>query len=178
MKVKYFDRIVAEDYIEINVSAKISHFLKDERKRYREEKEQNKDNVSLEKLVDKGFQPVETTSVEREIAKRERERKYLQSKDYKRFLYSLRKEIKNTMDIMPKMVRMSMFLRFFKGFSISQIAKALSITKSSAQSYLAEGSKYIKYFLNKDIKQQDKLERQRRMRIEQEKYDKLSSKKF
>lgn len=176
MKEKYFDRIIANDYIKIKVSAKVSRFLKEDKKRLKEERKQEKENISLEKLMEKGFQPVENTSIEQEIARRNREQKYLNSKEYKEFLFSLRKEIKNTMHIMPKMVRMSMFLRFFKGYSISKIAKALGIAKSTAQSYLAEGCGYLKYFLDKDIKQQDKLERQRRMKIEQEKYENHFSK--
>ena len=65
-----------------------------------------------------------------------------------------------------------MFLRFFKDYSISQIAKALNISKGSAQVYVSRGCKHIKYFLDEDIKEQDKIYRKNKMKREQNKKSK------
>ena len=141
----------------------MAHFLRDDKKRIRKSRKQDKDNLSLEKLLDKGFQPVGMTSVEKEIAKRNREQRYLNSYDYKKFRKSLQKEIRSKMDKIPDYLKPVMFLRFFKNYSIGQIAKTLGISRGTAQQYIARGCKRISGFLNRDIKKQDEIEKNKKM---------------
>ena len=186
LKEKYYDRINKTE-IEINVNAKISHLFEDERlknnfledkeieklpKRQQEmylQEQSEKSYLELDKMMDNGFQPSELGTFEEELRLRDWEKKYLKSNDYRRFVKNLQTEIKNTMNIMPEKIRVVMYFRFFKNMSISQIAKILHLSKSTAQDYISKGCGYLKYFLDKDIKKQDKIERERRMKFEQRK---------
>ena len=49
--------------------------------------------------------------------------------------------------------------------SIAQIATLLNLSKATAQSYLSRGTGYIKYFLDKDIKEQDKKDKKGERKI-------------
>ena len=176
LKEKYYDRINKRE-IEINVNAKVAHFLKQERdknrilspeeiarlsKKKRQEYLQRsfeRKQESLDQLMYDGFQPSEEDTIEDELCRRYRERKYLASKEYKEFRLQLKKEIRKVLDKMPEQVKKSMYLRFFKDMSIAQIASQLHIQRGAAQSYLSRGTGYIKYFLDKD--------KERRMRIAQ-----------
>lgn len=184
LKEKYYDRINKRE-IEINVNAKVAHFLKQERdknrklspeeiarlsKKKRQEYLQRsfeRKQESLDQLMYDGFQPSEEDTIEDELCRRYRERKYLASKEYKEFRIQLKREIRKVLDIMPEQIKKAMYLRFFKDMSIAQIATALNVYKATAQSYLSRGTGYIKYFLDKDIKEQDKKDKERRMRIAQ-----------
>ena len=184
LKEKYYDRINKRE-IEINVNAKVAHFLKQERdknrilspeeiarlsKKKRQEYLQRsfeRKQESLDQLMYDGFQPSEEDTIEDELCRRYRERKYLASKEYKEFRLQLKKEIRKVLDKMPEQVKKSMYLRFFKDMSIAQIASQLHIQRGAAQSYLSRGTGYIEYFLDKDIKEQDKKDKERRMRIAQ-----------
>lgn len=173
MEIDYFDRIIAKDVIEINVKAKVAHFLEKDKQRQKEERKQNEGNLSLDQLLSNGFQPTNTTSLEQEIIIRHREEKYLQSPEYKQFRKALRQEIRKVFDLMSEQEKKVMYLRFFKDYSISQIANALGIARGTAQGYIARGCKHIKFFLDRDIKEQDKIERKKKMKREQKKYTDL-----
>lgn len=184
LKEKYYDRINKRE-IEINVNAKVAHFLKQERdknrilspeeiarlsKKKRQEYLQRsfeRKQESLDQLMYDGFQPSEEDTIEDELCRRYRERKYLASKEYKEFRLQLKKEIRKVLDKMPEQVKKSMYLRFFKDCSLREIAKLLNLSIASVREYLSRGCGYIKYFLDKDIKEQDKKDKERRMRIAQ-----------
>ena len=57
-----------------------------------------------------------------------------------------------------------MFLRFFKEMSIAKIAAEMKITKGATQEYLRRGTKYVKSFLERDIKKQDEIEKEKQMK--------------
>lgn len=187
MKIEYFDRINAKANIEVKVNAKTGHFLKNEKnkhktltneeynalsKKKKEEYNQLKferSMVSLNEMEEKGFEICDSMTVEESITLKEYEVKYLESREYREFRTSLKKEIRNVFDEMSAQEKKVMYLRFFKNYSISQIASALGIKRGTAQDYIARGCKHINYFLDKDIKEQDKLERMRKMKREQKK---------
>lgn len=191
MKRKYFDTINAKAEIEVEVNAKVAHYLDREQeknkilpddefeklsdtkqKEYLDrigQKEQEESYSSLNQMMDNGFQPATVGTIDQEIELNNWEKEYLASREYKTFVKNLQNEIKSTMAIMPEKIRTVMFLRFFKNLSISQIAKIMGTSKSCAQCYIGRGCHYIKYFLDKDIKKQDKLEREKRMKFEQAK---------
>lgn len=160
MKIKYYSHI-DKAVIEVDVNVKTAHYLekaKNERiGRQKIEKEYK--TVSLDNLVEKGLQPMEEVDLDDIVIYREKERKYLGSNDYHQFRNQLKKEILNKFDVMPKYLRIVMFLRFFKDFSIGQIAKTLKISKSTAQGYIQRGCKYIKNFLDEDLKGQNEIDR-------------------
>lgn len=184
MKEKYYDRINKRE-IEINVNAKVAHFLKQERDKNRilspeeiarlsKKKQQEylqrsfeRKQESLDQLMYDGFQPSEEDTIEDELCRRYRERKYLASKEYKEFRLQLKKEIRKVLDKMPEQVKKSMYLRFFKDCSLREIAKLLNLSIASVREYLSRGCGYIKYFLDKDIKEQDKKDKERRMKSAQ-----------
>ena len=184
LKEKYYDRINKRE-IEINVNAKVAHFLKKEREKNRilspdevaklSKKKQEeyyqrsfeRKQESLDQLMYDGFQPSEEDTIEDELCRRYRERKYLASKEYKEFRLQLKKEIRKVLDKMPEQVKKSMYLRFFKDCSLREIAKLLNLSIASVREYLSRGCGFIKYFLDKDIKEQDKKDKERRMRIAQ-----------
>lgn len=193
MKVKFYDRINEKGYVELEVSAKVAHFIENENKKNRRlsnedfnslskkkqeeysQRQFEQEMTSLDELMSNGFQP-SCNSIEQAIEQQQRERKYLSSPEYRNFRKALRNEIRKVFDIMSEQIQKVMYLRFFKDYSLSQIAKALDIAKGTAQEYVAKGCKYIKYFLDKDIKEQDKLEKERRMKIEQSKHQNKKNK--
>ena len=69
---------------------------------------------------------------------------------------------------MPAMIKKVMFLRFFKDLSINEIAKELKISKGATQTLIGRGCEYIKFFLDEDIAEQDKKEKERKMKIAQQ----------
>ena len=184
LKEKYYDRINKTE-IEVNVNAKVAHFLQKEREKNRilspdevaklSKKKQEeyyqrsfeRKQESLDQLMYDGFQPSEEDTIEDELCRRYRERKYLASKEYKEFRLQLKKEIRKVLDKMPEQVKKSMYLRFFKDCSLREIAKLLNLSIASVREYLSRGCGFIKYFLDKDIKEQDKKDKERRMRIAQ-----------
>lgn len=188
MKIKYFDRINANAKIEVKVNAKTAHFLKNEKdkhktltvdeyntlsKKKQEEYSQlkfEKGMVSLNELEEKGFEICDSLAIEDSLTLKEYEVRYFQSREYREFRTALKKEIRNVFDKMSVQEKKVMYLRFFKNYSISQVASILGIKKGTAQDYIARGCKHIKYFLDKDIKEQDKLERMRKMKREQKKF--------
>ena len=185
MKRTYYDAINAKAKIEIEVNSKVAHFLDNEEEKKKKltvdeimklpkqkrdeymQREFENDHLSLNQLIDNGFQPCGSGSVEQEIAKKYKEEKYLNSPEYRKFRKTLNEEIRKVIDIMSEQEKRVMFLRFFREMSLAQIARALGISKGSAQEYVANGCKYIKFFLDKDIKEQDKLEKERQMKIAQ-----------
>lgn len=177
MEIDYFDKIQTKSLIKVEVKTKVYNFLEKDAKNQEEmrKKEQEMNFCSLDSLMEKGFQPTTNTSIENELNRKHKEEQYLNSPEYKAFRKALRQEIRNVIDIMSEQEKRVMYLRFFKDLSISQIAQLLNISKSSVQEYIRRGCKYIKFFLDKDIKQQDKIEKKKRMQIEQAKYKKLNS---
>lgn len=164
MEVKYFDRI-NKSYVEVEVNSKTIHFLKQNKKEMRRQnRQQGEMCVSLDALIDNGFQPASSFDMEEEIERRQRERKYLNSIEYRRFRKSLCDEILRVFDRMPPVIRKCMFLRFFKNMSIGQIATALKLSKSSAQTYLSRGCGYIKDFLEADIRNENRKEMERKLK--------------
>lgn len=185
MEIQYKDRIHRKK-ITVKVNAKVAHFIAKENEKKKtllpeevaalsskKQEEYNqrqfeKKQESLDALLEDGFQPTIEVDIIQEIETREREKRYLNSVGYKIFRKNLKDEIRKTLDIMPTEIQKVMFLRFFKDMSISQIAKELGITKSTAQTQISRGCGYIKYFLNKDIKEQDKREQEYRMKRAQQ----------
>lgn len=175
MKVRYYDHFTKQ-VVEVNVSVKVAHFIEKERARQKEEREQQAKEpvLSLDELLSKGFQPCCLNSIEREIIIREKERKYLNSNEYKQFRADLKDEVRKKFNEMPNYLKKVMFLRFWKDMSISQIANVLHVSKGTAQDYVQRGCVYIKDFLNKDLKKQKakekrELERLVRQFLEQQK---------
>ena len=96
LKEKYYDRINKTE-IEVNVNAKVAHFLQKEREKNRilspdevaklSKKKQEeyyqrsfeRKQESLDQLMYDGFQPSEEDTIEDELCRRYRERKYLAS---------------------------------------------------------------------------------------------------
>lgn len=187
MIIKYFDKIKKE-YVDLKVSAKVAHFIEKERNKNKvltddefnklPRKKQNEYSqlkferslISLNEMEEKGFEVAETLLFEDITDIREYEIKYLQSREYRDFRTALKKEIRNVFDEMSVQEQKVMYLRFFKECSLSQIAKIMKVDISSVRSYLQRGSKHIKYFLDDDIKEQDKLDRLKKMKREQKKF--------
>lgn len=161
MKIKYYDRINKEE-IEIEVNSKVKHYLDEYEQEEKQKHEQEKEIgiLSLDQLMEDGFQPALNTTVEEQLIRQYKERKYLNSPEYKKFRKELRDEIRRVMDIMPDYLKQVMFLRFFRDLSISKIAELLNFSKSTAQSYISRGCAYIKDFLEKDIEEQKKKEKE------------------
>lgn len=175
MKIRYFDHFTKK-VIEVNVSVKVAHFIEKERARQKEEREQQAKEpiLSLDQLKLKGFEPCALCPLEREVIIREKERKYLNSNEYKQFRADLKEEVRKKFNEMPNYLKKVMFLRFWKDMSISQIANVLHVSKGTAQDYVQRGCVYIKDFLNKDLKKQKakekrELERLVRQFLEQQK---------
>ncbi len=188
MIIKYKDKIIAKDEIDVKVNAKVAHFLqKEEEKKVTLTNEEfnalskkkqaeysqrkfEKSLLSFDEMVENGFQPSISNSIEQELYQREKEQQYLASPEYRNFRRALKDEIRKVFDIMSEQEKKVMYLRFFLDYSLAQIARALDIARGTAQEYLAKGCKYIKYFLDDDIKEQNKKDKARRMKIEQQKY--------
>ena len=160
MKIRYYDHFTKK-VIETDVSVKVAHYIEKERARQKEEREQQEKEpiLSLDELMEKGFQPYSLNTIEREIIIREKERKYLNSNEYKKFRADMKEEIKRKFNEMPDYLKRVMFLRFWKDMSISQIASILHVSKGTAQDYIRRGCVYIKDFLNKDLKKQKAKEK-------------------
>ena len=160
MKIRYFDHFTKK-VVETDVSVKVAHYIEKERARQKEEREQQKKEpvLSLDELMENGYQPYSLTTIEREIIIREKERKYLNSNEYKKFRADMKEEIKKKFNEMPDYLKRVMFLRFWKDMSISQIASILHVSKGTAQDYIRRGCVYIKDFLNKDLKKQKAKEK-------------------
>lgn len=160
MKIRYFDHFTKK-VVETDVSVKVAHYIEKERARQKEEREQQKKEpvLSLDELMENGYQPYSLTTIEREIIIREKERKYLNSNEYKKFRADMKEEIKKKFNEMPDYLKRVMFLRFWKDMSISQIASILHVSKGTAQDYVKRGCVYIKEFLNKDLKKQKAKEK-------------------
>ena len=168
MRMRYYDGF-QEEWITIDVDAKVKHEFQNRRKEREEDRKERKKygikfkSIERMKEVEKAELVCELT-LEQEYEIREKEIKYLQSPQYRRFRNQLCEEIRLNFDKMSPMVRKSMYLRFFKDYSIAQIAKCLNIAKGTAQEYLSRGTSYIAYFLDADIEEQKKIERERRMK--------------
>jgi len=160
MKIRYFDHFTKK-VIEVDVSVKVAHYIEKERARQKEEREQQEKEpiLSLDELIEKGFQPYSLNSIEREIIIREKERKYLNSNEYKKFRADMKEEIKKKFNEMSPMVRKAMYLRFWEDLSIGQIASILHITRGATQTHIQRGCQHIKEFLRKDIRKQDLKEK-------------------
>lgn len=160
MKIRYFDYFTKK-VIETDVSVKVAHYIEKERAKQKEEREQQKKEpvLSLDELMENGYQPYSLTTIEREIIIREKERKYLNSNEYKKFRADMKEGIKSKFNEMPDYLKRVMFLRFWKDMSISQIANILHVSKGTAQDYIRRGCVYIKDFLNKDLKKQKAKEK-------------------
>ena len=160
MKIRYFDHFTKK-VVETDVSVKVAHYIEKERARQKEEREQQKKEpvLSLDERMENGYQPYSLTTIEREIIIREKERKYLNSNEYKKFRADMKEEIKKKFNEMPDYLKRVMFLRFWKDMSISQIASILHVSKGTAQDYVKRGCVYIKEFLNKDLKKQKAKEK-------------------
>ena len=184
MKEKYYDRINKTE-IEVNVNAKVAHFLQKEREKNRilspdeiaklSKKKQEeyyqrsfeRKQESLEQIMFDGFQPSDDNSIEDELYKRHQEKKYLASKEYKEFRIQLKREIRKVLDKMSDQQKKVMYLRFFKDYSLRQIATALNLGFPTVRNHIIRGLEHIKYFLDADIKEQDKKDKEKRMRIAQ-----------
>jgi len=165
MEIEFYDRINKE-IIKVEVTPQVAHQFVMTKKQKEIDRAKRKAAgvtfVSLDAMIDNGHQFASDFDIEKELERREFERKYLNSPEYKRFRNSLRQEIARAMDKMSKTEKQAMFLRFWKEMSIGQIAKTLNIAKGTAQDYLQRGCQKIKKFLEKDIKEQDELERDRK----------------
>jgi len=165
MKVKYYSHLEGcVVYVDVNV--KVAHalesFKKQRKKRLNDESHYK--FISLNKIVEMGHDIPDHVDLDDIVILREKDKKYLQSNDYKRFYRRLRKEISSKFDIMGEKIREAMFLRYFKNMSIGQVAKAMNCSKSTAQTHLQRGTKHIKEFLDRDIEEQDKKDIQRAYR--------------
>lgn len=187
MIIKYFDKIKNE-YVDLKVNAKVAHFIEKERnknktltddefnklpRKKQEEYSQlkfEKGLLSLNAMEEKGFEVSETLLFEDIVDIKEYELKYFQSREYRDFRAALKKEIRKVFDDMSVQEQQAMYLRFFKEYSLNRIALAMGVDISSVRSYLQRGSKHIKYFLDDDIKEQDKLDRLKKMKREQKKF--------
>ena len=156
MKVKYYSHLEG-CVIYVDVNAKVAHalekFKKQRKKRLNDESHYS--FISLNEMVENGHDIPDEVSLDDIIILRDKERKYLESNEYRRFYTRLRNEISSNFSKMSEKVREAMFLRFFKNMSIGQIANILHCHKSTARTYLQRGTKYISAFLNQDIKEQD-----------------------
>lgn len=165
MEIEFYDTI-NKQMIKVEVTPKVAHQLKMTKRQKEIDRAKRKAAgvtfVSLDAMIENGHQFASDFDIEKELECREFERKYLNSPEYKRFRNSLRQEIARAMDKMSKTEKQAMFLRFWKEMSIGQIAKTLGIAKGTAQDYLQRGCQKIKKFLEKDIKEQDELERDRK----------------
>lgn len=189
MKIEYYDRINAEK-IKLDVNPKVAHFIKDEKKKnvvltddefnklsFKKQDEYcqlrfERSVISLSEMEENGFELADNVDFEEVAGMRDYEKNYLRSSEYREFRTSLKKEIRNVFDTMSDREKKVMYLRFYRNCSISCIAYKLGISKSSAQEYIARGCKHIKYFLDKDIKEQDKLDKLKKMKREQKKFSK------
>ena len=97
----------------------------------------------------------------------EKKKKCFSNRQYKKFRIKFRREIRKILDIMSEQIKKVLFLRFFKDMSLSEIASKLNIKKGTVQSYLNRGIKHIRYFLDDNIKEQDKRYKEKRMRAAQ-----------
>lgn len=165
MKIKYYSHLEGCD-IYVNVNAKVAHALekfKKQRKK-RLNKESHYKFISLNKIVEMGHDIPDHVNLDDIIILRDKDRKYLQSNEYRRFYTRLRKEINSKLNIMGDQVAKAMFLRFFKNMSIGQIAKIMECERGTVQVYLQRGTGYISDFLNEDIKRQDEIDSRRTIR--------------
>lgn len=165
MKIEIFDKI-SNSKIEVEVSAKVAHFIEEEKKKRKEQIQAEREIgfLSLDELMENGFQPIAARSIEEELEIQYKEAKYLNSYEYKKFRNALRKAIVQRMDKMSNKLRVIMFLRFFKEMSIAKIAAEMKISKGATQEYLRRGTKYVKSFLERDIKKQDEIEKEKQMK--------------
>lgn len=189
MKIEYYDRINAKK-IKLDVNPKVAHFIKNERKKnvvlsddqfnklsFKKQDEYcqlrfERSVNSLSEMEENGFELADNVDFEEVAGMRDYEKNYLRSSEYREFRTSLKKEIRNVFDEMSSQVKKVMYLRFFRNCSISCIAYKLGVAKGTAQDYIARGCKHIKYFLDKDIREQDKLGRLKKMKREQKKFSK------
>lgn len=167
MKIKYVDVIHSQE-MEIDVSPQVAHFLKEEKLKEIKLSKKNYDKLpkhkketynqsrfentmkSLQKMQKNGFQPIEKVTIEENIEKDEADKKLLNTHSYKKFREGLQDSIKKEFDTMSKSVKIAMYLRFFKGLSLSQIAKQMKVSISTARIYLGRGCGKIKKFLEKN----------------------------
>lgn len=194
MEIDYYDRVHKET-TKVEVNTKVSYFLEKEKQKNKKlspeeikklgprtkrdyyQREFERSVSSLDELLDNGFQPSSHRTIEDEIIARYKERKYLNSPEYKQFRNSLRQELVRVFAIMPPYLKQVMFLRFFREMSLSQIADCLNFTKSTAQSYVSRGCAYIKDFLESDIAEQDKKEREEKEKRARERARRIEEQK-
>lgn len=165
MKIKYYSHLEGcVIYVEVN--AKVAHALemfKKQRKK-RINNESNYSFVSLNQIAENGFDIPDEVNLEDMVIVRDKDRRYLESNEYRKFYSRLKKEISSKFNIMSENVRKAMFLRFFKNMSIGQIAQVMNCQRGTAQKYLQRGTRYIRNFLNADIREQDEKELIRALR--------------
>ena len=177
MKIEYLDRINAKAKVEVKVSAKVAHILEEDKEYFKPRSKEEIENLSkrkqnkyyqqefeagfrsLDEIMDNGFQPSSSSSIENELARQIREERYFKSNEYKAFRKKLPLELKKQMPKMSESVKNAMYLRFFKNLSIGGVARELGISKGAAQTSIQRGCKYIKDFLDADIKFQNRKER-------------------
>lgn len=174
MKIKFYNHI-AKEIEEVDVQPQVANYLESQRKKVARNKarEARIGIISLNELEEKGIYLCEEFDIDEEVEKRTSREKYLNSIEYKKFRNEVRKEISRNFNKMSKRVQQAMFLRFYRNYTISQIAKTLKITKGAAQEYLRRGTVAIKTFLENDIKEQDRLDRLNKEKMELEKIKKL-----
>jgi len=194
MEIQYYDKI-HKTTTTIKASAKVVHFLEKEKQKHKtltdeeiaelkpKAKEEylqrrfEKSVCSLDEMLEKGYDPTALNSIEIEIERRHREFRYLNSASYKTFRAQLKDEIKKASDSMPDYIREVMFMRFFRDMSIGEIARELKLAKGTVQRYLGRGTSFIKEFLKKDIKEQDRLERIAMEKRRRRQYEKMQNKR-
>ena len=68
MKIEIFDKI-SNSKIEVEVSAKVAHFIEEEKKKRKEQIQAEREIgfLSLDELMENGFQPIAARSIEEEL---------------------------------------------------------------------------------------------------------------
>lgn len=153
MRVKIYDS-KSKQFIWVKVSKAVKDQIIKDNKEEQSIREQKKHEVSLDKLIARGVQFADPFDIEKEVAKRERERKIINSNDYKKFRGGLQESIKRNLYKMSDMEKKAMFLRFFKNMSVYAIAETLNCSRASARTHIERGCKKIKSFLDADLENQ------------------------
>ena len=96
-----------------------------------------------------------------------KKKKRFSNRQYKEFRVEIDKDLRKILDIMPEQIKNVLLLRFFKNMPFSEIASKLNIKKGTVQSYLNRGINHIRFFLDDNIKEQEKRYKVKRMRAAQ-----------
>ena len=184
MEIEYFDHISGKN-LKVKTNIKVAHLINEEKQKFkylpakkvkrlsknkRERYYQQKferEQISLDYLISRGFQPMDNFDINSEISKIYKEDKFFKSAGYKNFRMSLKKEFRVIIDKLSAQQKKVLCLRLLKNMSLSQIASELNISKGTVQNYISNAYKDIKFFLNKNISTKDKLKKERRMQVAQ-----------